>query len=159
MRPRPSTPDGRALDYFTVGSIKSRNASLASSVVLDSLPQRLQRLLDRAVSLELVSEHTNTNPPTLQPTNPAAEHITKTMATDRSSTAQAAFNLEDAPVELLDSLARALNAAEIPCVLWGKFLWQCHGVPTLWNVSALQVLAVETSDEGRANPLIPKVGA
>lgn len=56
---------------------------------------------------------------------------------------------------LAESLAGALNAAEIPCeyflyqppnllllsnyycsgVLWGQFLWSAHGVPTGHNVS------------------------
>lgn len=40
---------------------------------------------------------------------------------------------------LVDSMARALNAAGIPCVLWGQFLWSAHGVPTTYSVSALQV--------------------
>ncbi|KAK4154604.1 hypothetical protein C8A00DRAFT_42673 [Chaetomidium leptoderma] len=31
---------------------------------------------------------------------------------------------------LADSLARALNAVQIPCVLWGHCLWSAHGVPT-----------------------------
>ncbi|KAL2017208.1 hypothetical protein VTK56DRAFT_2415 [Thermocarpiscus australiensis] len=37
---------------------------------------------------------------------------------------------EEKAEELVESLARALNAAEIPCVLWGHFLWATHGVPT-----------------------------
>ncbi|KAK4234269.1 hypothetical protein C8A03DRAFT_37959 [Achaetomium macrosporum] len=32
--------------------------------------------------------------------------------------------------EIVDSVARVLNAAGIPCVLWGHFLWATHGVPT-----------------------------
>jgi hypothetical protein len=35
------------------------------------------------------------------------------------------------PTEVfLDSVAKGLNAAGIPCVLWGHFLWKVHGVPT-----------------------------
>ncbi|KAK4038320.1 hypothetical protein C8A01DRAFT_37707 [Parachaetomium inaequale] len=57
---------------------------------------------------------------------------------DGSSTAREFCGGDDAE-DLLDSLARALNAAGIPCVLWGKFLWQTHGVPTLWNALDLVV--------------------
>ncbi|KAK4153531.1 thioredoxin reductase [Chaetomidium leptoderma] len=32
--------------------------------------------------------------------------------------------------ELADSVARALNAADIPCVLWGHYLMSAHGIPT-----------------------------
>lgn len=32
--------------------------------------------------------------------------------------------------ELVESLARGLNAANIPCVLWYHFLWATHGIPT-----------------------------
>jgi hypothetical protein len=33
--------------------------------------------------------------------------------------------------EFADSLATAFNDAGIPCVLWGQYLWQVHGVPTI----------------------------
>ncbi|KAK4234336.1 hypothetical protein C8A03DRAFT_37892 [Achaetomium macrosporum] len=36
----------------------------------------------------------------------------------------------DSTEVLIDSVARALNAAGIPCVLWGHLLWAVHGVPT-----------------------------
>lgn len=39
-----------------------------------------------------------------------------------------------------DSLATALNAAGIPCVLWGHYLWQVHGIPTFVPVCFLPVL-------------------
>ncbi|KAL2019188.1 hypothetical protein VTK56DRAFT_9988 [Thermocarpiscus australiensis] len=32
--------------------------------------------------------------------------------------------------QIVDSVARVLNAAGIPCVLWAHFLWATHGVPT-----------------------------
>ncbi|KAK4234484.1 hypothetical protein C8A03DRAFT_37753 [Achaetomium macrosporum] len=32
--------------------------------------------------------------------------------------------------QIVDSVERVLNAAGIPCVLWGHFLWATHGVPT-----------------------------
>jgi hypothetical protein len=32
------------------------------------------------------------------------------------------------------SIAHALNAAQIPCVLWGQCLLQVHGVPTVVGV-------------------------
>lgn len=36
--------------------------------------------------------------------------------------------------ELADSLARAFNAVEIPCVLWGHYLLSLWGVPTYTSV-------------------------
>lgn len=33
------------------------------------------------------------------------------------------------------SIARALNAAQIPCVLWGHPLLIVHGVPTIISAS------------------------
>jgi hypothetical protein len=38
--------------------------------------------------------------------------------------------------ELADSLAMALNAAQIPCVLWGHHLLQAHGIPTYTTASS-----------------------
>jgi hypothetical protein len=53
------------------------------------------------------------------------------MATGRKN-----FDLtDDATEELAQSVARALNAAGIPCVLWGHFLWRTHGIPTSTLVS------------------------
>lgn len=36
--------------------------------------------------------------------------------------------------ELAESVARGLNAAEIPCVLWYHFLWATHGIPVCVDV-------------------------
>jgi hypothetical protein len=33
------------------------------------------------------------------------------------------------------SLAQLLNAAQVPCVLWGHVLLRIHGVPTIVGVS------------------------
>lgn len=32
-------------------------------------------------------------------------------------------------------LAKAINKAGVPCVLWAHWLLQVHGVPTIINVS------------------------
>lgn len=35
----------------------------------------------------------------------------------------------------VSSIAQTLNTAGIPCVLWGHYLLQAHGVPTVVDVS------------------------
>ncbi|KAK3302628.1 thioredoxin reductase [Chaetomium strumarium] len=37
---------------------------------------------------------------------------------------------EDRGEVIIDSVARVLNAAGVPCVLWAHLLWSTHGVPT-----------------------------
>ena len=37
--------------------------------------------------------------------------------------------------DFVASLAQLLNAAQVPCVLWGHVLLRVHGVPTIVGVS------------------------
>lgn len=43
--------------------------------------------------------------------------------------------------EFVSSIAQALNAAEVPCVLWGHYLLSAHGVPTILAVSLWVMIA------------------
>jgi hypothetical protein len=45
---------------------------------------------------------------------------------------------EDEAEVLVESVARGLNSAGIPCVLWGHFLMHTHGIPTFIFVSPLE---------------------
>lgn len=57
-------------------------------------------------------------------------HTTKTMPAEIPD-----YVDDDDAQKLADSLATALNADKIPCVLWGNFLLASHGVPTVHSVS------------------------
>jgi hypothetical protein len=55
---------------------------------------------------------------------------------------------------LVASIAQALNAAKIPCVLWGHYLLNVHGVPSIIGVSTptqskLQICGTNTLEVGR----------
>lgn len=43
--------------------------------------------------------------------------------------------MTDITDKFISSIAQALNAAEVPCVLWGHCLLRVHGVPTIVAVS------------------------
>jgi hypothetical protein len=46
--------------------------------------------------------------------------------------------------ELVASVSRLLDAAEVPNLLWGNYLLTIYGVPTVVNVNAsLQITVVE----------------
>lgn len=47
----------------------------------------------------------------------------------------ASLPMADLSQSLVASLARALNAAEVPCVLWGHCLLGLHGVPSIIGAS------------------------
>lgn len=47
----------------------------------------------------------------------------------------ASLPMADLSQSLVASLARALNAAEVPCVLWGHCLLGLHGVPSIVGAS------------------------
>jgi len=44
--------------------------------------------------------------------------------------------MPDLSPSFVASIARALNSAQVPCVLWGQYLLNIHGVPSIIDVSA-----------------------
>ena len=44
--------------------------------------------------------------------------------------------MPDLSPSFVASIARALNSARVPCVLWGQYLLNIHGVPSIIDVSA-----------------------